>query len=407
MISWTSGAPKLRQLVACWSTILLIVDADPPAIARVLHSPRMRRFGSVALLGLFLAASSGAGCRPRTLQHPPKHYAPHSALLPEADRLIDAMSHNKIPTIVAWMSPTLRAQVSGEMLSQASQRIQRSYGEVLGIVEERLHREDDLLWYSGVVLHAQKQPQQPGPTRLMLYQFAIKPDRSLERLLVREHLSIKELEPPAENYLPVTRFHFPSDGEWTVAHGGRRKATNYHHNSRKQRFAYDLVVRKNGRQRTGNGKRNSQFFCYGKPVYAPASGTVIHAVDGVAENPPGKRGKKGGNGLVLDHGFGETSSLWHFIPGTLTVKKGDKVEVGQYLGKTGNSGSSSGPHIHFHVSTREMEASGFALPADFVEVYVDGRWQDRNMPVRGSRIRGVRPFPKPPLARGPEILLDF
>jgi len=293
-------------------------------------------------------------------------YAPQSAILPEADRLIDAISNNKIPTIVAWMSPTLRAQVSGEMLSDASQRIRSSYGRVLGIVEERTHLEDNLLWYSGVVLHAQKDPRAGDPKRLMLYQFAIRPDRTLERLLIREHLSLAELEPPAEQYLPVTRFHFPSAGEWTVAHGGRRKATNYHHNSRKQRFAYDLVMYKNGRQRTGKGKRNNQYFCWGQPVYAPASGTVIHAVDGVAENVPGKRGRKGGNGLVLDHGFGETSSLWHLIPGTLTVKIGDRVEVGQYLGKAGNSGSSSGPHIHFHVSTREMEASGFALPAEFV-----------------------------------------
>jgi len=89
------------------------------------------------------------------------------------------------------------------------------------------------------------------------------------------------------------------------------------------------------------------------------------------------------------------------------VKIGDRVEVGQYLGKTGNSGSSSGPHIHFHVSTREMKASGFSLPAEFVEVYVDGRWHDRALPVRGNRIRGVRPFPKRVVARGPEILLNF
>lgn len=366
----------------------------------------MRRYRPIAVLGLWLATSAFA-CRPQTLKRPPTTVAPKSALLPEADRLIDAVTHKKIPAIVAWMSPTLRTQVSGEMLSQASQRIASSYGDVVGIVEERLHREDDLLWYSGVVLHAQKPPSPTGPKRLMLYQFAMGPDRTLERLLVREHLSLAELEPPAEHYLPVTRFHFPSVGEWTVAHGGRRKATNYHHGSRKQRFAYDLVVRKNGRQRVGNGKRNSQYFCYGQPVYAPASGTVIHAVDGVRENVPGKRGKKGGNGLVLDHGFGETSSLWHFIPGTLTVKKGDRVEVGQYLGKAGNSGSSSGPHIHFHVSTREMEASGYSLPAPFVEVYIDGRWHDRYMPVRGQRVRGVRPFPKRPLARGPEILLDL
>ena len=113
--------------------------------------------------------------------------------------------------------------------------------------------------------------------------------------------------------------------------------------------------------------------------------------DGVPENVPGTRGRAGGNGLMIDHGFGEYSSMWHMIPGSLRVKVGDRVEAGQRLGRAGNSGRSTGPHLHYQLSMG-AEHGHAALPAPFVDVWVEDRWEARKMPVKGDRVKsGLTP----------------
>lgn len=357
--------------------------------------------GLVACLGL------GPACKPPpAVQVPPaKSLLATSAALPEADRLIRGVVDGDIAALRAWMTPWLRAQVSAADLIDASGRIRKRHGRFVGIVEERVHREGSLTWYSGLVLHrgAAALSQADGRLRLMLYQFALDPQKNLTRLLVREHIPLRDIRAPASDYLAITRFHFPSPGEWTIVHGGRRKSTNYHHGSRSQRFAYDIVIRDAGRQRSG--KQNSDALCYGKTLTAPAAGTVVTAINNVPENRPGTTGKLGGNGVVLDHGFGEFSSLWHMIPGSVTVKVGDRVELGQALGKVGNSGHSSGPHIHFHAGTDPRRSDEFGIPAPFVDVYVDGAWRERALPVRGERIRRAPAMGEQ--ARGPEVYLRF
>lgn len=49
--------------------------------------------------------------------------------------------------------------------------------------------------------------------------------------------------------------------------------------------------------------------------------------------------------------FGEyyTSSYAHFKPGSIQVKKGQKVVAGTVLAKMGTSGDSTGPHLHFEI----------------------------------------------------------
>jgi murein DD-endopeptidase MepM/ murein hydrolase activator NlpD len=114
------------------------------------------------------------------------------------------------------------------------------------------------------------------------------------------------------------------------------------------------------------------------------------------------RGRAGGNGVVLDHGFGEFSAHWHGIPGTVQVRVGQRVELGDVLFLVGNSGSSTLPHVHFQVDTGGPDP--IALPVEFVDVFVNGRWRAQSMPVRGDRIRGVPPRTR--VAAGPEPVLD-
>jgi hypothetical protein len=75
----------------------------------------------------------------------------------------------------------------------------------------------------------------------------------------------------------------------------------------------------------------------GTPVVAPADGRVSFA------------GRKGplGNTVIIDHGFGVRTYYGH--NSELHVKKGDRVERGQLLASIGNSGRSTGPHLHYTV----------------------------------------------------------
>lgn len=342
------------------------------------------------VLFVALALAAAPGCKPGELRPPDQaSLKARSELMPEADRLVDGLLLGRVSELHAWMSPALKTVVRPPELAATGERLRSRYGQPIGILEEQIHKEGELTWYSGLVVHARGPVGAPNRSfRLVLYQFAITPDRALDRLLVREHLGFEQIKGPARRYSLVTRLHFVSTGEWTVIHGGPRRMTNYHHNHRGQRFAYDMVVIKGGRGKPVGGTGNKDAYCYGYPVLAPAAGKIVKAINDVPENRPGTKGEAGGNGVVIDHGFGEFSSLWHMIPGSVRVKVGDRVELGQELGQVGNSGRSSGPHIHYHVSTGPGGKQGeLGLPAPFVDVYVDGAWFERKTPVRSDRVR--------------------
>lgn len=75
----------------------------------------------------------------------------------------------------------------------------------------------------------------------------------------------------------------------------------------------------------------------GTPVYAAAGGKVV-----LASWYAGY-----GNCIVVDHGNG-TKTRYAHLSG-YNVKVGDKVSRGQQVGRSGNTGNSTGPHLHFEV----------------------------------------------------------
>jgi murein DD-endopeptidase MepM/ murein hydrolase activator NlpD len=75
----------------------------------------------------------------------------------------------------------------------------------------------------------------------------------------------------------------------------------------------------------------------GTPVRAPSDGTVVFA------------GLEGGYGhvLVIDHGYGLKTRYGHLL--RIDVKVGEKVKRGQFVAAVGNTGRSTGPHLHYEV----------------------------------------------------------
>lgn len=116
---------------------------------------------------------------------------------------------------------------------------------------------------------------------------------------------------------------------------------------------------------------------YGMPVYAPCAGEVIAALDGLPDMqvPQTDRQHLAGNHVLLRCKNSDVL-LGHFKPGSLKVRTGDTVAVGQAVGSVGNTGNTSEPHLHIHAQQRGAATeplSGNPLPMRF-----DGRFLVRN-----------------------------
>ena len=199
---------------------------------------------------------------------------------------------------------------------------------------------------------------------------------------------VKEAESDFLEYQTQADLRLPFEGEWLVFWGGRTIGQNQHAATRDQRFAYDILIVKDGSSHTGDGTRNEDYHCFGQPLLAPAAGVVVAAVGDLPDNAPGKfdRLHPAGNHVVLDLGNGEFALLAHFRQGTLKVAKGDKVEAGARVAECGNSGNSSEPHLHVHLQDGPTPFQAAGLPAQFQGYLADGQPVARGEPVKGQRV---------------------
>lgn len=182
-------------------------------------------------------------------------------------------------------------------------------------------------------------------------------------------------------------FRVPLDGAVTVAWGGADGETNYHVYLPDQRWAYDLLVTRDGRSFQNDGTRLEDYYCYEHVVRAPAAGHVFAVHDGEPDVPIGARrwGLAGlGNHVVLQVAPGEFLFIGHLQPGSVAVRAGDWVFTGQPLGRVGNSGNSSEPHVHLHLQDTAQHFFGEAIPFYFHRYWHDGEIVERGMP-RGGR----------------------
>jgi len=103
--------------------------------------------------------------------------------------------------------------------------------------------------------------------------------------------------------------------------------------------------------------------------------------DGIPENIPGANSRAvpitletvGGNHVILDLGNGRYAFYAHLQPGKIPVKAGDKVKRGQPVGLVGNSGNSTEPHLHFHISDANSPLGSDGLPYAFPSFELQGK----------------------------------
>jgi hypothetical protein len=149
-----------------------------------------------------------------------------------------------------------------------------------------------------------------------------------------------------------------------------------------QRFAIDwLRLRPDGSRYVGDATLNRNYLAYGQEALAVADGIVSAVKDGIPENVPGPSSRAvpitmetiGGNYVILNIGGGAYAFYAHLQPGSITVKVGDHVRQGQVVGLVGNSGNSTEPHLHFHLSDANSPLGGEGIPYAFRSFELEGR----------------------------------
>jgi hypothetical protein len=128
----------------------------------------------------------------------------------------------------------------------------------------------------------------------------------------------------------------------------------------------------------GDPDENASYPTYDQAVLAVADATVVTAVDRWPDQTPNHPNpvtlaEADGNHVILDLGGGRYAFYAHLKPGSVLVRPGQSVRLGDVLAHTGNSGSSSGPHLHFHVMDAPSALAADGLPYAFDAFSVTGR----------------------------------
>jgi len=186
----------------------------------------------------------------------------------------------------------------------------------------------------------------------------------------------------------VTRLSLPFQGIWGVIQGFDSGS-----HVRYAAFALDFVpAQPKTTPAPRPGAPLAAFACYGRPVLAPADGTVVRANGDARDWPAYQKGSDPGNYVIIQHAPGEYSELRHLRHGSVQVKAGERVRRGQRVAACGNSGNAKTPHLHIGflgsvdpIATRPMVFSHYQVLGP------DGRWGPGQGALREKQI--VRPVP--------------
>jgi hypothetical protein len=224
----------------------------------------------------------------------------------------------------------------------------------------------------------------------------VPPDRAVERVShsityevapdapVRSLIGSFAVDGPELNVdpRPATVIAPPLRGDGWLANNGCCAAESVHRAVRvpiggtrigkQETFAIDWARLRDGEAFSGDGARPEDWYGFGAEVLAVADGTVVAIQEGYPEEIPLQPVTRvtrpedyGGNAISLEIAPGVYAYYAHLEPGSVTVKAGDRVTTGQVLGLLGNTGNSSGPHLHFGLIDDPDPLIGESLPMAF------------------------------------------
>jgi murein DD-endopeptidase MepM/ murein hydrolase activator NlpD len=184
--------------------------------------------------------------------------------------------------------------------------------------------------------------------------------------------------PVSQDAAPLLNSPFDG-GVWLAGDGlandsvHRRAVTaidGYIHNA--QRFAIDWVkVGPNGDSHHDGTTRNENWWGYGEPIRAVADGEVTQVLDGIPENVPRVLPKEvtldniAGNYVILRIAPNRYVTYAHLQSGSIGVRLHDHVARGRVIGRLGNSGQATAPHLHLQVTDGNSVLQSEGVPFIF------------------------------------------
>jgi hypothetical protein len=193
-----------------------------------------------------------------------------------------------------------------------------------------------------------------------------------------------------EDYKQKNKYSFPLKGNVLIAN----MATNYCHHrvTNSQEFGFDAICLdgKLAMNKKEPPMKLGDYFSFRKDIHAAADGIVVKVADkfpdSISEPSRAKDLKAnmlalvpkigfanaiGGNHIIIDHGNGEFGFYAHLSEGTIVISPGDAVKKGQVIAGLGNTGNSTGAHLHFQIFDSPDLVNGNGLPACFDNISLE------------------------------------
>ncbi|WEJ34170.1 M23 family metallopeptidase [Devosia sp. SD17-2] len=303
--------------------------------------------------------------------------------LEQGQAAAEAFVSGALPELWDDMSASMQEVFGGLAgLEQFQIGVTTSFGEELEVLSENVAPSGALSVYTRVSRWSLSETP-------LIIQLAIAPEGEIDGFLVQPEPQLAESE--YLDYETKAELSLPFKGEWFVVWGGRTLEANYHAANREQRFAMDALIMRDGKTHAGEASVLENYYCWDEPILSPGKGTLVAVVSDLPDNPIGETdaANPAGNHVVIDLGNSEFAFLGHMREGSISLEVGDEVTTGQELGRCGNSGNTSEPHLHLHLQTTTDLTDGEGLPAFFVNYTADGKPVERGEPQAGQFVSGA------------------
>jgi murein DD-endopeptidase MepM/ murein hydrolase activator NlpD len=148
-----------------------------------------------------------------------------------------------------------------------------------------------------------------------------------------------------------------------------------------QRYAVDFIGLDAGnRYREGRQDANIDYYGFEDIVYSATAGEIVSMIDTLPDNTPpkvpeinpGALYRAGGNQVVVKISSGAYVFYGNLVKASIDLKVGDKVEIGQPIGRLGNSGNSDAPKLHLQVMDGPDPLRSHGIPWVFDRFILNG-----------------------------------